>query len=138
MKKNILFALPLSALVIACAQQGTDQMAGCQTMSIPPACNGPPNNPKVNINVQSGLTVAPKNVCAKAGKTIEFMVTPNDTPIVVAILPKDPADTWLIGSNISDPGGFKVPVPAELPDDKYEYHIVATNGKCYDPRITVN
>lgn len=136
MKKNILFALPLSALVIACAPLGPDQAAGCQTMTIP-ACTGNPADPKVNINVATNLVVAPPNVCAHAGTDVEFIITPATTTTIVAILPKDPADTWLSGSNISAASGFEISVPGDLPDDTYDYHIVATNGYCYDPRFTV-
>ncbi len=137
MKKNILFALPLSALVIACAQQGTDQMAGCQTMEIPTACNGPPDKPKININVQSGLTVAPKNVCANADTDIKVKVTPPNTKVTVVTVPKKPENTWMTGINKPD-SEFDITVPASASvGDEFNYYIVATNGKCYDPKITV-
>lgn len=138
MKKCILFTLPLSVLAIACAQEGPIQPMECQTMDIG-VCQGTPDSPMdININVQSGLTVAPPNVCVRKGKVLDVKVTPPDTKVTVATVPKIPANTWMSGINIPDSGGFKIPVPGDLPDGDYDYHIVATNGYCYDPRIHVN
>ncbi len=138
MKRNILFALPMSVLAIACPQQESIHTTDCKTMTIPPACTGNPADPKININVAAGLVVAPPNVCAKAGTDVEFKITPANTKTIVATVPKVPANTWLSGINIPDSGGFKITVPALAPEDAhYDYHIVATNGYCYDPRITV-
>jgi hypothetical protein len=140
MKKNILLVLPLCALTIACAKKGPDETTVCQTVHPPPVCVGNPADPKLNINVEPGLTVAPPNVCAHAGTEIDIKVTPPTSSESVATVPKDPANGWMAASN-SDPDGFKIRVPSKLPVGNYDYGIVTGEtgtGPCLDPRIEVN
>ena len=139
MNKKILLAVPISVLTVACAPQPT---VGCQTMDIPDRCQ-PAAGQVVTINVASasGLTVSPRNVCAKPDTDVKFQVTPASTKIIVAIGAKDPvADPWLTGaSNPPASNSFTVTVPASAPmNTDHNYIIVATNGTCYDPRIRVD
>jgi len=132
MKNNFLLALPLSALALACAQEGLE----CQTVKMG-VCQGNPDSPMdININVASGLTVAPPNICARAGKVIDIMVTPSTSSETVETVPKDPAHPWLAASS-TDPDGFKIRVPSDQPIGKYDYGIVTGSGHCLDPRFTV-
>jgi hypothetical protein len=137
MSKKILLALPMSVLAVACAQQPS---IGCQTMSIPIQCQPAGQMVTINVESASGLTVSPRNVCAQPGTDVNFQVTPPNTNVIVAIGPKDPvADPWLKGVN-KPPGSnkFTVTMPASAPaDSEHDYHVVATNGACYDPRIKV-
>ena len=138
MNKKILLAVPISVLTVACAPQPT---VGCQTMDIPDRCQ-PAAGQVVTINVASasGLTVSPRNVCAKPDTDVKFQVTPARTKIIVAMGAKDPvADPWLNGgSNPPISNTFKVHVPASAgTETNHDYIIVATNGTCYDPRIRV-
>jgi hypothetical protein len=138
MKKNILLVLPLCALAIACTKQATIQSLACQTVNVLDKCTS--NGQKVTINVASasGLTVAPPNVCAKSGTAVNFQVKPENTDIIVVTFPKKPANKWMTGVNKPDPE-FKMNVSASASKgDTFDYYIVATNGKCYDPRIEVN
>jgi hypothetical protein len=133
MKKNILFALPLSALALACAQDGLE----CETVTMD-SCQGNPDSPMdININVASGLTVAPPNICTRAGKVIDIIVTPATSSETVETIPKDPAHTWMAANN-SGPGPFEIRVPDELPDGRYDYGVETGSGHCLDPRFTVN
>jgi hypothetical protein len=126
----------LSALAIACEQQRLDEETDCQSVNIPPVCVGNPADPKLNINVAPGLTVAPPNVCAHAGTVIDIKVTPTISTESVSTVPKDPAHTWMAANN-SGPGPFEIRVPDKLPDGSYDYGVVTGSGHCLDPKITV-
>ncbi len=141
MNTKTLCAISTSVLAAACVMQtpngpGTDI---CQPMPrpIPPVCQN--TNQVVTLNVQAGLTVAPPNVCAYRGTPVNFQVTPPNTDVVVVVVPKDPADTWLNGINRPTPADFHVNIPGTVPESTdHDYYIVTSNGYCYDPRVHVN
>jgi hypothetical protein len=137
MKKNILLALPLCALTIACAEKGPDETTVCQSVTIPPNCVELPS-PKININVASGLTVAPPNICAHPGQEIQVTVTPPTSSVTVATVPKNSANKWMFGSTSPVSDEFTIPVPGDQPIGRYKYLIVTGSGYCLDPRIEVN
>jgi hypothetical protein len=137
MNMKILLALPMSVLGVACAQQPS---IGCQPMSVPDQCQPTGQTVTINVASASGLTVSPPNVCAKSGTDVNFQITPANTNVIVAIGPKDPAaDPWLKGvNNPPSSNNFTVTVPASAPaNSDHDYHVVATNGACYDPRIKI-
>jgi hypothetical protein len=138
MKKNILFALPLSVLVFACTQQPPGKKTECVVPHVPDQCTS--SQQKVTVTVNSAnLKVAPPNVCADKGTPVEFNIKPPNTDVIVVTVPKKKADTWMTGINHPTPAGFKVTVPDSASSgDEFNYYIVATNGKCYDPKITVD
>ena len=126
-------AIGIAGLLQACAPQQIATMDyECEIVQIP-ACTG--NPPSININVNS-KNIAPPNYCAGPGETITFKVTPNNAPIrSVAVVPKDPADIWMIGTNDPDANEFTVVTPSS--SDEYGYTVIFANGDCIDPRITV-
>ena len=134
MNKKILLALPMCTLLAACAAPMTK---GCKTIKLDNDCTS--SNQVVNINVASGLTVAPPNACAKRDKDLEFRITPPNTSTIVATIPKNPADTWLVGVNSPDSGKIEIHIPNTVTvGSDHDYFIVTTNGYCYDPRIHID
>ena len=138
MKKNILFVLPLCLLAIACTKKAAIQSLACYTTNVTDTCTSTGQKVTINVASASGLTVAPPNVCAKAGTAVNFQVKPANTEVIVVTFPKKQANKWMTGVNKPDPE-FDMDVPSGASvGDTFDYYIVATNGKCYDPRITVN
>ena len=100
---------------------------------------GNKNDPKVMINTNS-LDFSPGNVCAAPGTTITFTISPppNNKVGTAAIIPKNPADTWLIGTNSPDKNKIEITVPAWVSlDTNHNYGFVTNDGKCIDPRVRV-
>jgi hypothetical protein len=137
MKKTILFIIPLCLLAIACTKKAAIQSLACYTANVTDTCTS--NGQKVTINVASasGLTVAPPNVCAKAGTAVNFQVKPDNTEVIVVTFPKNQANKWMTKVNKPNPEFDMDVPPAASVGDTFDYYIVATNGKCYDPKITV-
>ncbi len=136
MNKKIILAIPISVLAVACAQQ---PVVGCLTIDFQDQCQPAGQMVTINVASASGLTVAPPNVCAQARTDVNFQITPANTNVMVAIGPKDPlADPWLKGVSNPPVNSFTVSIPATVSaGTDHDYHIVATNGACYDPRIRV-
>ena len=105
---------------------------------------GDKNNPKVILNTES-LVVAPPNVCAMPGKTLVISVVPaaNNKIGSVAIIPKNPKDTWLTGTNSPDKNEIRILVPNWVSGGKasvgtnHDYGFVTIDGNCVDPRVNV-
>ncbi len=138
MKKNILFVLPLCLLAIACTKQAAIQSLACQKANVTDQCTSTGQKVTINVASASGLTVAPPNVCAKAGTAVNFQVKPANTEVIVVTFPKKQANKWMTGVNKPDPEFDMDVPPGASVGDTFDYYIVATNGKCYDPRIEVN
>lgn len=151
MNKKALFVLPLSLLTIACAQPpeqppmetlGELRIANCVMANVPTKCTPNPGTPEVTVHVagKAPLGAEPKNRCANPGSDFVFKIVPPTTNASsVAIIPKNPLHTWLIGTNYPDGGKITIHVPAvtALSTD-YNYSIVTSDGRCLDPRIHVN
>ncbi|MBT8144755.1 MAG: hypothetical protein KJO55_08640 [Gammaproteobacteria bacterium] len=121
----------------------------CDILVIPRNCNNPvggPNAPVVNFNT-NGMTVAPRNVCAKRNATLEFKVTPvnpggNPRPKgSVSLVAKDLSNTWLIGTNSPDRNEISIPIPDYVDADEYYAYTLFVNDddgvRCVDPRVHV-
>jgi len=121
MDKKILIAIPLCLIGFHGTSQVTAQVT-CQQMSVPPVCQ--PGG-RININNRS-KTVAPPNLCAAPGETIEVNVTPTGT--TASIIGK--SGGW------PDAGGpsFTITAPGE---GDYDYKVIFEDGSCIDPRIKV-
>jgi hypothetical protein len=131
MYKKFIFMLPISLILVGCAQQGS-VANGCDVVVIEP-CTG--NPPAVTLNT-NGQTVAPPHFCVKAGATVTFNVTPENGGVrTVATIPKNPTDFWLIGTNDPNQNGFELTAPDSTGD--YDYFVVFKDGHCIDPRISV-
>ena len=138
MKKNILLVLPLCALAIACTKQAEIQSLACQTAKVTDKCTSTGQKVTINVASASGLTIAPPHVCAKAGTAVNFQVKPANTEVIVVTFPKKQANKWMSGVNKPDPEFDMDVPPAASVGDTFDYYIVATNGKCYDPRIEID
>ena len=145
MNKKTLLVLPLSLLAIACVHRDVDitdiVIPGCEIEVIVGPCNGPKDDPKVTINVAAkSLVAAPPNVCAGPGEDIEFNIVPASAEAsTVAVIPKNPLHTWLIGTNFPDEGEIIIHVPHTIPIGQVaNYTIITSDGKCLDPRIHIN
>lgn len=126
-------AIGIAGLLQACAPQQIATMDyECEIVQIP-ACTGNPQSINVNINSKN---IAPPNYCAGPDETITFKVTPATTPIrTVAVIPKDPGNIWMIGTNDPDATEFTIKTPPA--PGEYGYTVIFADGDCIDPRITV-
>ena len=145
MNKKNLFVLPLSLLAIACAQPGVEVLGninipGCVTATVPPNCTPPHVAPKVTVNLAGPeIGANPLNKCADPGDDIHLQIVPATTAASsVAVIPKNPLHTWLIGTNFPDKGEIIIHVPDPLPTDDYDYIIISSDGRCLDPTFHVN
>lgn len=113
----------------------------CTQLSVPARCTNNPNRPnRVRIQRRAdGYFFTPPNLCARRGDKIEFTLPRNAdiAPGAAAILPKDPAGSWLSASNSDprDPFTIRVTVP-DVPAGAYDYGFVTGDG-CVDPRVEV-
>lgn len=132
-------------------------ITGCQTMSRvdstsivcneyedkPAVCTGSGTNPKVTITFANNeYKFNPPNVCANAGTTIEFTLTPPPMNVLgsASILPKDDQYAWLTGTNTVNSNKIHVLVPPWVSPDPvriYGYKFVTSTGVCIDPRVQV-
>jgi len=122
MDKKILIAIPLCLIGFHGTSQVTAQVT-CQQMSVPPVCQ--PGG-RININNRS-KTVAPPNLCAAPGETIEVNVTPTGT--TASIVAK--SGSW---PNEVDRPSFSITAPGA---GDYDYEVIFEDGSCIDPRIKV-
>ena len=146
MKKNILFVLLLSWLLVGCFDQPSPGPSGdlvCTTIDLEP-CDNNKNDPKVTLHLDT-MTVEPECVNAKGGRVIIFELESAD-PITkgsVQIIPKDAAnDWWLAGTNSPNQKRILVLAPKKKDVDGdfstgiYSYEV-RTPTACLDPRVNV-
>lgn len=126
----VLFAF---AVMQGCAPVGPATMNyDCDIVTIP-ACTGSPSSINVNTAAED---IGPKNYCAGPNETVVFKVTPmGGTKRSVAVVPKDPENIWMIGTNDPDANEFSIQTPAGT--GYYGYTVLFESGHCIDPRITV-
>lgn len=140
MNKKVLLILPFAIYLSACTAMAPTTTTTCMTITPDSNCGGDKNFPIVTINTQSGVVIDRSNVCATPGSTIEFRVVPpahNDVGSV-SIRAKDPADTWLNGTNSPDNKEIKILVPSWVTTgENYDYAIYTSSGTCVDPRVEV-
>lgn len=141
MNNKILFVVALSYLLIGCATVNTMEGSTCTVISIDSECDGDRHYPAVTLNTQDAtLDVHPSNVCANNESTIIFRVVPPGLNEVgsVSIVAKDSTNTWLIGSNSPDKKEIAIFVPDWVAaDEEYDYSIYLADGRCVDPRVSV-
>jgi len=149
MNKKLIFVIPLSALVMACATpQSTptplSQIMNCKAGPVANACPpGLADRNKVKINVTPGnVTVTPPVVCAEHGTDITVTITKAAAvpdPLIVVTVPKNASDGWIVNSNGTGSTTMTIGVPAATTvDEMYGYFVVTNNGKCLDPKIHVD
>lgn len=140
MNSKLLLILPLTICLAACATAGKTTATTCTHITPTSSCGGDKSFPIVTINTQAALVVDRSNVCATPNSTIEFRVVPpgkNDVGSV-SIVAKDPADTWLNGTNSPDKKKIEILVPDWVKaDEDYDYAIYVSGGACLDPRVEV-
>jgi len=168
MNKKLLFAILISAMTTGCAASKTapdivmdtdmdtemyadadfiaGKVPGCHSPEPPPAHNchnsaTARNSLTINTNPPF-LTAMPKVACVNRGATVNIHITPATGKVTVISAPKDPKDPkndWIYGSNIEFPELMKIEVPQDaVVDSEPEYLIVASNGKCLDPKFHVD
>lgn len=113
----------------------------------PPAAACPPglaDRDKIKIQVTpSQVIVSPPIVCTERGGTVTATVmiangVPDPDTVDVAVVPKDADDGWILNSR-TGPGDMLINVPrSAIVDKHYGYLVIASNGKCRDPRIHVD
>ena len=140
MNSKLLLVLPLMICLSACATVRSTPSTACTVMTPDSSCGGDKNFPIVTINTQAGLVIDRSNLCATPGSKIEFRVVPpglNDVGSV-SISAKDPADTWLNGTNSPDKKKIEILVPDWVTTkETYDYAIYTSSGTCMDPRVEV-
>jgi hypothetical protein len=140
MNKKALLILPLVVCLSACATVSSSTATTCKHVTPSPSCSGDKNFPSVTINTQVDLVVDRNNACAAPGSTIEFRVVPPGKNEIasVTIRSKDPAHTWLNGTNSPDKKKIEILVPDWVEvDQHYDYAIYTSSGTCMDPRVEV-
>lgn len=141
MNRKILFLLPLSLILFGCAGKGLVRVASCDAYTTPlPPCQATPNAPTIGVNTAAAIIgVTPRCVQARRTKTIKFSITPVGPADIgtVAVIPKNPADTWLIGTNSPVATEIEILVPDWATNGDHKYAIVTNGGKCLDPRVRV-
>lgn len=131
-KKFIFTVVPLGLILVAWAQQDPVPQE-CVVVEFPGMCQSASG---ITI-VRQAHIVAPLNYCASAGDDIQVSVAPYNGPVgTVETIAKDPANTWLNGTNDPDPNGFELIVPADV-SGEYDYKVVFSDGYCIDPMIKV-
>lgn len=143
MNKNALLLLALGLVVTGCAGSNNagehaEPLACIEPEPIKGPCNGNPNDPKVNLNLQT-MKANPPNVCASPGSTIEINISPKpEFPGTVSVVAKDPTNTWLNGTNAPDSKTILIYVPAwtSLNTDN-DYGFTTSLGTCVDPRVQI-
>ena len=139
MNKTILFVLPLSLMLASCASVMVSAPGGCHVASvIPTVCTGSKDNPKVSFNSNT-LKASPPNVCAEPGATLEISIKPvaHNKIGSVAVIAKDPKDSWLSGTNSPDKTKIEILIPAWVAEGDHDYGFLTFDGKCLDPRINI-
>lgn len=143
MNRKVLFALPLSLLLVSCASDGGASNGGVTTAACKTQkawfCRGDPAVPTVTVNTRNGqLRVNPGCVKAAGKSMLIFRLTPGgNMPMgAVEIVPKNKAHSWLTGKNDEYQDLIMIDVPDKTPADSYHYGIV-TDTDCLDPRVRV-
>jgi hypothetical protein len=141
MNKTIFVLVPLCCLLAACASKAP---SASSASFIPNCPEVPTNRPcpsqrnEIRLVVSAvGVDPRPSVVCADKGATIEVTVVGIPANAVVATVPKDADDGWIL-SAITGEGTMSIVVPEDTPDGKYGYFAMASTGKCVDPIIHVN
>lgn len=123
MKKTIMLIVPLLMLAFYGTSQVTTAQAVCTAGPVLPNCI---SGKRVTI-VNGPNTVAPPDICIKAGETLSFKVQPNGS--TARVVGKDGG--WPNGSGTS----FDLVVPNVA--KTYAYNVHFEDGTCMDPRIVV-
>ena len=63
---------------------------------------------------------------------------PDKDKVVVATVPKNAANGWILSQGIGDGNTFDINVPGSIDDDFYGYFAMSSTGKCVDPMIRVD
>ena len=159
MNKNIYWLIGLAIVVSACAKEAPepDSKPDSVCENIPATCPevdlkkddeckiGEVGENFVTVNLKPNpMIVAPPNKCIKTknyGYEVTFKITPASVEeSTVWICPKEPADTWLEGTNSPVNTEIVITVPKmQYPTEgeKHDYTVVTTDGKCLDPRVDV-
>ena len=148
MNEKLLPTICATAVLSGCAGFEASMIPGCTTQEIAMTaeiCDNPgTERNKLTINARRGLftktlKASPPFACVDAGGTIEVSVRPVNSGVTLVTIPDDAADTWLYSSNIHDPNSFQIHVPNTIETDRdYKYLILATNGRCLDPKFHVD
>ena len=140
MNSKLLLILPLMICLSACATVRSTPSTSCTVITPDSSCDGDENFPIVTINTQAGLVIDRSNACVTRGSKIEFRIVPpglNDVGSV-SIRAKDPADTWLNGTNSPEKKEIVILVPDWVTiEETYDYAIYMSSGTCMDPRVEV-
>lgn len=135
MNKKLLFVLPLSCLAVGCVALAPGT---CKQYTPPKNCHGKAKAAFVTLHTNT-LKANPGCVKAKDGKTIVFHLVPSSKNAEgsVQITPKNAADTWLTGTNVTNEDYIFIPIPDGVSGD-HDYKFSVTKGGCVDPRVRVN
>ena len=140
MKRKMLIALTAGVLSAGCAtNNGPLGTTNCTVHDPTMSCTGNPNDPKITLNLNT-MKANPPNVCARPGQTLDISIVPPPQTSVgnVAVVPKDIADTWLIGTNSPNKLKISILIPDWVEEGTdHDYGFVTSSGKCADPRVHV-
>ena len=146
MRINILIIVFLSFLLSACPRPIkppptlNPALVDCEPYR-PGFCRGETKKDfaVIKIKFQGGL-LGESDDCTKVepGTTLMFQIY-SDVPVALndaEVLPKNPANTWLTGTNNSSPNVILVDVPDPLAVGDY-YYGIKIGDACLDPRVHV-
>jgi len=143
MNKKAFLLVPLGLMVVGCAATkgggGQPQPSACIVPEpITGPCNGPSDDPKVNLNLMT-MKANPPNVCAAPGTTIKVKLSPKPTLTgTVSVVAKNSTHTWLNGSNTTDSEFIYINVPGWVTlGTNYYYGFTTSLGTCVDPRVDI-
>jgi hypothetical protein len=147
MNKSLTLLFPLCCLLAACPSTPPAKSARLDCPDGPAADICPPGleyRNKVTIRVTPGnIQVTPPVVCADRGGTIEATIeiangVPDEDEVVVATVPKNAVNGWILSQGTGDGNTFEIKVPGSIDYDFYGYYAMASTGKCLDPMIRVD
>ena len=147
MKKTPTFLLPIFCLLAACPTTPEYKAAILDCPAGPSADVCPPGleyRNKVTIRVTPGnIQVTPPVVCADPGGTLEATIqvangVPDKDQVVVATVPKNAVNGWILSQGIGDGNTFDIELPGSIAEAFYGYFAMASTGKWLDTMIHVD
>lgn len=134
---TLIAVLPvIAACTVSADKYRTLTIAECTTVGYYPPCEA---EQPAQITITPGaISVAPPTYCARPGDTVRFRVVNPAGNASIAVVPADPFNIWLYGSNAVNAQEFTVVVPDDAALGWYKFFVYGSDGNCLDPMIHVD